>query len=301
MKKTAGLIIFFTSLIISTTFSQNFDREKLLSDLKYLSSEELEGRKTGSIGGALARDFIVSRFQELELTSQYSGYVQKFSFFNRREMKEYKDGANVVGFIPGEEKEKLIVVIAHYDHLGKRGDKIFYGADDNASGTAALLALAEHFSKNRPRHSMMFVGLDAEEMGQHGSKALVDDFPFPVEQVVLNINMDMVSRSDDQVLWAVGTFHYPNLKPALEKVSQDSPITLSFGHDDPKGDLQDWTTASDHAAFHKKGIPFIYFGVDDHEDYHKETDTFENIDPDFFVNAVGLILRSLREFDQMDW
>ncbi|PRY89690.1 M20/M25/M40 family metallo-hydrolase [Mongoliibacter ruber] len=297
MKKLLGFFIFFLALAINTSFAQQIDDQKLLFDLEYLASEELEGRKTGSEGAALAVDFIKNRFQDLGLTSQYTDFSQKFDFFNKREIKQYTDAVNVLGFIPGSESEKLIVITAHYDHLGKKDDKIFYGADDNASGTAALLAFAEYFSKNRPKHSMMFVALDAEEMGQHGSKALVKDFPFPIDQVVLNINMDMVSRSDQNELWAVGTYHYPSLKPSLEKVGKSSSISLMFGHDEPNSNLQDWTYSSDHAAFHREDIPFIYFGVDDHEDYHKETDTFENIDPEFFVNATKLILNAIIEFD----
>lgn len=297
MKKFLGFFIFFAVLSISEALAQQIDSQKLLSDLEYLASEKLQGRKTGSEGAELARELIKKRFQDLGLTSQYSEFTQKFDFFNKREMKQYANAANIVGFIPGSETEKLIVVTAHYDHLGMKNGKIFYGADDNASGTAALLAFAAQFSQVRPKHSMMFVALDAEEMGQFGSKALVEDFPFPIEQVKLNINMDMVSRSDENVLWAVGTSHYPFLKPTLEKVAASSSISLAFGHDEPGGKLQDWTYASDHAAFHRQGVPFIYFGVDDHDDYHKVTDTFENIDPDFFVNTVELILKAIMEFD----
>lgn len=297
MKKILGFFIFFSGITFYASFAQQIDSQKLLADLEYLASEKLEGRKTGSEGVNLASEFIKKRFRDLGLTSQFTDFTQSFDFFNRREMKKYSNAANIVGFVPGSESEKLIVVIAHYDHLGKKDGKIFFGADDNASGTAALLAIAEYFSLNRPKHSMMFVALDAEEMGQHGSKALVEDFPFPIEQVMLNINMDMVSRSDQNQLWAVGTYHYPFLKPVLQQVDRTSSISLMFGHDEPDGELQDWTFASDHAAFHRKEVPFIYFGVDDHEDYHKETDTFENIDPDFFIEATELILKALKEFD----
>ncbi|EOZ91993.1 peptidase M28 [Indibacter alkaliphilus LW1] len=297
MKNFFLILIFFSITLHSAVNAQSFDAKTLLDDLEYLASEKLQGRKTGTEGAQLAREYIKDRFEHLGLSSQYTDFTQTFSFFNRRELKEYQDAANIVGFVAGSDSERLIVVMAHYDHLGKRGDKIFYGADDNASGTAALLAIAEHFSKERPKHSMMFVALDAEEMGQHGSKAFVEDFPFPIDQVVLNINMDMVSRSEENILWAVGTYHYPFLKPVLEKVRTGSAISLEFGHDEPNSKLQDWTLSSDHAAFHKEGVPFIYFGVDDHEDYHKETDTFERIDQEFFIAAVELILAAINEFD----
>jgi Zn-dependent M28 family amino/carboxypeptidase len=178
------------------------------------------------------------------------------------------------------------------------GDSIFNGADDNASGTAALITLAEYFSKNRPIHSMMFVALDAEEMGLKGAKALVDDFPYPLEQILLNVNMDMVSRSDKNELYASGSYHNPQFKPILEKASAGSNPKLILGHDVPGTGREDWTKSSDHGVFFDKKVPHLYFGVEDHEDYHKPSDEFENIQPEFFINAVNLILKCVIALDQ---
>lgn len=288
-------VIFF--LIPFLGVSQGIDIELLLKDMEYLSSVELEGRKPLTEGSLKARALFKERFQDLGLTSQYRDYTQYFSFQNRRDGNLYENAANIVGFIPGEETERIFVVMAHYDHLGRRGDEIFYGADDNASGAAAILSLAQYFAENKPKHSMMFVALDAEEMGQHGAKALVEDFPFPLDQVAIAINMDMISRNEDNQLYAVGTFHYPFLKPVLAEIAKESSPVLLFGHDDPEMGREDWTLASDHAQFHLKGVPFIYFGVEDHDDYHKVTDTFENIDTDFYINAVNLILHAIKALD----
>ncbi|UJP66163.1 M28 family peptidase [Mongoliitalea daihaiensis] len=301
MYRIIGYLSFVLFFMSGEVHSQQVDSERLLADLKYLASETLEGRKPLSQGSLMSREFIRDRFKELQLTSQYEDYTQFFDFVSSRGgvQTSYEGAANIIGFIPGALSEKIIVVMAHYDHLGKINDQVFLGADDNASGTAAVLALAEYFSTNRPQHSMLFALVDAEEMGHHGSKALVQDFPFPMEQVALCINMDMVSRSDDNVLWAVGTNRYPQLKPLIEPFTKDQPVQLKMGHDNKELDgLQDWTFSSDHAAFHRKGVPFIYFGVDDHEDYHKVTDTFENIQPEFFVNAVNLILKTLISMDE---
>lgn len=278
--------------------AQKIDADQLLKDIAYLASDELEGRKPLSEGSLKARKLFTNRFKSMGLTSQFRDYTQYFDFRNRRDGLLYEKAANIVGFIPGETTENLIVIMAHYDHLGRKGDKIFNGADDNASGAAAVLALAQYFSENRPQHSMMFVALDAEEMGHQGAKALVEDFPFPIEQVILNINMDMISRNDDNQLYAVGTYHYPHLKSIISKVSEGRRPTLLFGHDEPEMGRDDWTLASDHAQFHLKGIPFIYFGVEDHEDYHKETDTFENIHPEFYIDVVNLILDIIISLDK---
>jgi Zn-dependent M28 family amino/carboxypeptidase len=301
MYRIIGLLGLFLMLMNGNAYSQEIHSTRMLADLQYLASEKLEGRKPLTPGSLMAREYIRDRFRELKLTSQFEDYTQYFDFVSNRGgvQTSYENAANLVGFIPGTLSDKIIVVMAHYDHLGKNNDQIFYGADDNASGTAAVLALAEYFAINKPKHSMLFALVDAEEMGHQGSKALVEDFPFPMDQVLLCVNMDMVSRSDDNVLWAVGTNRYPKLKSLIEPFTKGQPIQVKMGHDNKEIDgLQDWTFSSDHAAFHRKGVPFIYFGVDDHEDYHKVTDTYENIQPTFFTHAVNVILKTLISFDE---
>lgn len=293
-----ALLIFILGIgIQSFADAQRINHEQLIADIQYLSSDELEGRKPMSEGNMKAQIFIKQRFEKLGLSSQYDDFTQTFSFTNKREGKAYNKATNIVGFVPGGESDKIIVIMGHYDHIGKNEDEIFNGADDNASGTVAMMALAEYFSKNRPKHSMMFVALDAEEMGMQGAKALVEDFPFAIDQVKLNINMDMVSRNDQNELYAVGTHHYPFLKPSLERASMGSIPKLMFGHDVPGSGRDDWTNASDHAQFHQMKVPFIYFGVEDHDDYHSTRDTFENIQPEFFKGAVELILTCLITLD----
>lgn len=279
--------------------AQEVDQTSLLRDIEYLSSDELAGRKPLTDGNLKAGLFIRQRFEELGLSSQYKNYTQSFALkADRGAGEKLGNGSNIVGFIPGQESDRVIVITAHYDHLGTNEEGlIFNGADDNASGTAALLAMAEHFSRHRPKASMVFAALDAEEMGLQGARALVRDFPFPLENVLVNINMDMISRSEKNELYAAGTWHHPELKPVLKKASKGKKVKLRFGHDEPGVGNGDWTHASDHAAFHEKGMPFVYFGVEDHEDYHKTTDIFANIDGDFYYEAVRLIIKCVEELD----
>lgn len=298
MNRNIKFLTVLLTMLPTLIFGQKINNEQLLQDFKYLASPELEGRKPLSEGSLKARAYIKKRFASLGMSSQYPDFTQYFDFQNSREGKKYENAANIVGFIPGSGTDRLIVVMAHYDHLGRQGENIFPGADDNASGTAAVLAFASYFSQNRPIHSMLFVALDAEEMGHQGAKALVADFPFPLDQVELNINMDMISRNEDNEIYAVGTYHYPFLKPLISEVSMGRNPKLLFGHDDPDTGRSDWTRASDHAQFHDKGIPFIYFGVEDHQDYHKPTDTFENIHPEFYIDAVALILDIIIALDK---
>jgi Zn-dependent M28 family amino/carboxypeptidase len=300
LKTTFSFLLFFLSF---NSWSQNLDSVALLQDLEYLSSDLLIGRKTGSKGNVEAKEYLIHHFTQLGLEKHYPNYEQKFSFENRREAKTYENAINVVGFVAGRTHQKLIVVTAHYDHVGidhrnASGDSIYNGADDNASGTAALMALASYFSENRPEHSILFAALDAEEMGLQGAKALVRDFPFAVDQILVNINMDMISRNDKSEIYASGTYHNPFLKPILERVSLESYPILKFGHDIPGTGGVDCTQSSDHGAFFEKGIPHIYFGVEDHQDYHQPSDEFSRIQPRFYVAAANLILKSIIALDK---
>jgi len=280
------------------------DAERMVDDLRFLASDELAGRRVGTQGNARAREYILAAFREIGLEPIGDGYTWEFTFVGRRDSVEYR-GTNVVGMIRGtEHPERYIVLTAHFDHVGigrpdEAGDSIYNGADDNASGTAALLALARYFREHRPAHSIVFAALDAEEMGLQGARAFVRTPPIPLDAVVINVNMDMVGRNDAGELYVAGTYHYPFLKPVVERIAERAPVRLLMGHDSP--DLppgQDWTSASDHGAFHAAGIPFLYFGVEDHEDYHRPSDEFDGIQPDFYAAAVRTVLATVLELDR---
>ena len=298
------LSILVCTFLFHLSFAQSIDSDKLLKHIQFLSSDELAGRKPLSEGNLKARRYILEELTSTEsVQAIYPDFIQRFSFESKWEKKTYEDAANLVAFIPGSSSRKVIVVTAHYDHVGigkpnAAGDSIFNGADDNASGTAALLVLADYFSKNRPEHCMMFVALDAEEMGLQGAKALVNDFPYPLDQILLNVNMDMLSRSDKNELYVSGTYHYPQFKPILEKASKGSDPKLLFGHDVPGTGREDWTQSSDHGAFFEKKVPHLYFGVEDHVDYHKPSDEFKNIQPEFYIKAVNLVLKCILSLDK---
>ena len=279
--------------------SDRIDRDRLLRNLSMLAHDSMEGRRTGTVGNQRARSFLLLRFDAIRLDPVHGTRSQEFRFTGRRDGGEY-EGLNIMGMIEGSEHpERYIVITAHYDHLGVSGGEIFNGADDNASGTAALLELGHYFRANPPSHSLIFVAMDAEELGLEGSRTWVDVPPVPLESIALNVNLDMISRSEAGELYAAGTYHYPFLTPWVEEVAARAPVELLMGHDSPDlppGD--DWTMASDHAPFHEAGIPFIYFGVEDHEGYHHPTDTFDRITPEFYGDAVETILDFLLLVDR---
>jgi len=274
--------------------SKLFDAGKLIEDIRILSADDMEGRSTERPSTSKAREYIRKRFAEVGLKP-----VEQAFDVRVRGQETPAKGINLLATIPGKDMAgKNIVITAHYDHLGIRNGQVFNGADDNASGTSALFAIASYFKKHQPDHSLIFVALDAEEKGLVGARHFVANPPVPKESIVLNVNMDMISRNDKGELYASGSRAYPLLKPALEKVQKEASVKLLLGHDDPATGRDDWTNQSDHYAFHAAKIPFIYFGVEDHKDYHKSTDDFAGIQPDFYVKSVETIIEAVLALDK---
>jgi len=278
--------------------SKLFDAAKLIEDVRVLSADEMQGRATEQPAITKVRDYLRNRFTEVDLSPIGPGFEQKLRM-SQLGNPHYFDVVNFVGLLKGQKNpDRYLVVTAHYDHLGVRDGVVFNGADDNASGTAALFAIASYFKKHKPEHSLIFVAFDAEERGLTGSRHFVRNLPVPKESIVLNVNMDMIGRNDKNELYAAGTFSYPQLKRFLENVQAKAGVKLLLGHDDPKLGRDDWTGQSDQGAFHAAKIPFIYFGVEDHPDYHKPSDDFANIQPDFYVKAVETVIAALKELDK---
>ena len=272
------------------------DSAAMIRDIGVLAHDSMEGRAVGSAGSAKARAFLEARFRAVGVQPFGTSYLQPFTFPGRGQEVQ---GVNIVGQVRGTTlPDRYIVITAHYDHVGVRNGQIFNGADDNASGTAALLAIADYFVKNRPRHSLIFAALDAEETNLQGARAFVASPPVPKQAIALDINMDMISRNDAGELYVAGTYSYPQLLPFVERAVAAAEVKLIPGHDRPGvAGSDDWTSQSDHGAFHAAGIPFLYFGVEDHADYHRATDDVERIQPGFYARAVRTIITATRLLD----
>ncbi|HYD55086.1 MAG TPA: M20/M25/M40 family metallo-hydrolase [Gemmatimonadaceae bacterium] len=283
--------------------------DAVLADLRVLASDAMRGRHPDTLGSARAREYIVARLHELGVTPLGASYEHPFSWTG--DDGRYKYGTNVVGLLAGTARGgRTIVLSAHYDHLGTTGDgdgpptippdRIYSGADDNASGVAALLGLARHFTRHRPRHSLVLAFFDAEEADLKGSSHFVAAPPIALDTVALNVNLDMLGRNLDERLWAVGARHHPWIREVLAPVAERAPLRLEFGHD-RFGWVPflswDWTTESDHGAFHDRGIPFVYFGVANHEDTHETSDTADGIDEEFFVRAFRTVMDAVEVLD----
>jgi hypothetical protein len=273
------------------------DSLQIINDLIYLASDSCEGRKPGTAGHTRAIELILARMRSAGVDSFGNALAQNFTGFN---INGTAKGKNAVGWVKGAVYPgKYIVISAHYDHLGKAlNGATYYGADDNASGAACLLALAKYFKQNPHPYSLIFAALDREETGLEGAYNFVHQLinMISIDNIKFNLNIDMIARSDSNEIFACGINHYPAFKYMIDETQYRTNVKLLMGHD-AGGLRDDWTHQGDHSAFHEKNIPFLYIGVEDHADYHATTDTYDRINFNYYIencNMVALIAQILR-------
>ena len=280
-----------------------FDLEK---HLNILASDSLEGRETGKPGQKMAAAYIANHFKELGLPAcvetvdsytkvRKTSYYQKFKIRSDRLSRIWKKkvvvkGENVLGYIKGTDlKNELIVISAHYDHLGKNDSLIFNGADDNASGTAAIMEIAQAFMIAKkegkgPRRSVLIMAVSGEEKGLLGSKYYTDNPIYTLENTVANLNIDMIGRIDDwhnnaNYVYLIGSDmlsqELHNISEEVNKKHVGLELDYTYNKED---DPNRYYYRSDHYNFAKNNIPVIFYFNGVHEDYHKTTDTIEKIE-----------------------
>jgi hypothetical protein len=272
------------------------DGAAILASIQALTAPGMDGRATGTPGNAKARAWILDRFARIGVQPMSgASFEVPFTFTGKAGAGR---GINLVAQCPGRRPElPVLVVSAHYDHLGIRDGQTYHGADDNASGVAMLLTIAERCVATPYEHTLVLAAFDAEEQGLQGAKALVASPPVPIDRIALNLNFDMVSRSDKKEIYVAGPGRWPALGPLLKPPASRAGIAVKFGHD-TGGGQNDWTQQSDHGPFHTAGIPFVYLGVEDHADYHKPTDTAEKIDPRFLGGVAAFVLDVIATLDR---
>lgn len=289
-----------------TTFAQT-TTEITVSDLKHrleiLASDSLEGRRSGTVGCEKAANYIAKEFKRIGLKPLDSAksYLQHFEFSERAidtTKKEKTKTANVVGFIQGNDKKlknEVVIIGGHYDHLGWGGKHamdsvkaIHYGADDNASGTAGLIELAEYFSKNKKKlkRSLLFIAFSGEEEGLHGSIYYTKNPYLPLEKTQTMINMDMIGRMKDSILIVEGMGSSPYWKELFS--SLDTQYFKMRYKPDGVG-------PSDHSSFYKKNIPVLFYFTGLHKDYHKASDTKDKVNYNGMNDALKLIRSSIEK------
>ncbi|WP_252728947.1 M28 family peptidase [Aliiglaciecola lipolytica] len=285
--------------------TQNIDGERLWKDFSYLASDEMQGRKNQSSGSKLAQQFLVNRFSEIGLKSFSED--QKYRLPFRYETTfSHIDGVNIGGYLMGRtHPQQFIVISAHYDHIGTRGTKVFNGADDNASGVSAMLAIADKIAQQGSEYSIIFLATDAEEKGLYGSKAFVQNPPVELRQIKYNLNLDMLSQNQGKNrLYVSGArYHSPFKKVVAQAIDEAGLCLVNQHRRNQRGYSMamgsDWRKASDHASFGKVDIPYLFVGVSEHAFYHTEKDTVETVDPEFFQAAVETSFNILRLMDKL--
>jgi hypothetical protein len=276
-----SLVRFLFIIAFSTTISAQ-DQEALLDiqvDVVYLASDLLMGRETGTPGEEMAAQYIASRFEEVGLIPKGNEgswfYNFDFDFVpdpHKPDEKVARKGKNVIGYIDNG-AATTVVIGGHYDHLGMGGHgsrhtgepMIHNGADDNASGVAALIYIADFLKKSTiNNNNYLFIAFSGEELGLYGSKNYVNAPTIALENVNYMLNMDMVGRLNEEKVLAVnGVGTSPSWNETLEKINvADIKIKTTESGIGP----------SDHTSFYTNGIPVLHFFSGQHNDYHKPED-----------------------------
>jgi len=281
------------------------DGRPLLATIEALTAPGMDGRATGTAGNAKARAWIVERLRTIGVVPMRvepiegaaigrGSFEHPFTFTSKTGVS--MQGVNLVATCGGRRPGPPIVVSAHYDHLGIRDGQTYHGADDNASGVALLLTVAEQCMRTPFEHRLVLAFFDAEEQGLQGARAFLHS-KIAIVPFALNLNFDMVGRGDKNELYVAGPGRWPALLPLAKEAASRAAITVKFGHD-TGGGQDDWTQQSDHGPFHAAGIPFIYLGVEDHADYHKPTDTADKIPAPFLGGVAAFVLDLLATLDR---
>ncbi|HEX8561517.1 MAG TPA: M28 family peptidase [Flavobacterium sp.] len=289
-----------------SNYANSITAEELKTHLDIIASDEMEGRDTGSPGQKKAGQYLISQYKASDVPhpTAATDYYQRIpaAFFAKSpRSKALPDSENVWAFIEGTEKpEEIVVVSAHYDHVGIKNGQIHNGADDDGSGTAALLEIAEAFMEAKkaghgPKRSVLILHVTGEEHGLHGSRFYSENPLYPLANTVADVNIDMIGRRDDihpetnNYIYVIGA---DRLSTDLHKIVVEANqkfvnLDLDFrfnAADEPNR----YYFRSDHYNFAKNGIPSVFFFNGVHADYHKPSDTPEKIEYDAFTKRAKL-------------
>jgi hypothetical protein len=285
--------------------SEEIHTHELKAHVYRLASPDFLGRR--GPGAARAAKYVAAALERLKLKPLFedgSNFQAIPSVGVDKETgKEGFIGHNVGAFIPGSDpklKDEWIVLGAHFDHLGKKNDVLYPGADDNASGVAMLMEVAEAFalSKEKPKRSIAFVAFDLEENGLIGSTQFVNHPPMPIRQVKTFLVADMLGRSMgnvmDEYLFVLGSETSPRLRKVVEEMKPEKGLAVGRLGADVIG------TRSDYGPFRDRKVPFLFFSTGQHPDYHKPTDTPDKIDYEKLRRASCLIRDTVKRLANDD-
>ncbi len=279
--------------------------EELRTHLTIVASDEMEGRNTGSEGQKKAGRYLIDQHKSngLSYPKGATNFYQKVpsEYMKKGFSPKLNDSENIWTFIEGSEfPDEIVVVSAHYDHVGVKNDEVYNGADDDGSGTVALLEIAQAFQLakkegNGPKRSILILHVTGEEYGLHGSRYYSENPLFPLKNTVADVNIDMIGRRDDlhkdtnNFVYIIGSDY---LSTDLYKLCEDVnkkhiKLDLDYKYND-RNDPNRFYYRSDHYNFAKNGIPSVFFFSGIHEDYHKPTDEVDKIEFDALAKRTQL-------------
>lgn len=283
-------------------YLETIKTEELKVHLKEISSDKYKGRMTGEDGHNQVCDYIRNHYisQGIDAPASHPNYFQNVPKENLP--NDLNDSQNIIAYIEGSEfPDEYVYITAHSDHEGIIDGEIYNGADDNGSGTSAVLEMAEAFSMAvkdgyRPKRSIVFLHVTAEEVGLHGSRYYTEHPIFPLESTITTLNMDMIGRVDkrhednENYIYVIGSDRVSTeLYFVAEKANATfTNLDLDYTFNE-ENDVNRYYYRSDHYNFALKGVPVIFFFNGEHDDYTKPTDTAEKINYPLLAKRAQLI------------
>jgi hypothetical protein len=288
-----------------TKYMSTITPADLKKHLFIVAGDEMEGRNTGTEGQKKAGRYLISQYEANGIS--YPKGAENFyqpvpsAFMARAFSPKLNDSENIWAFIEGTEKpEEILVISAHYDHVGMKNNEVYNGADDDGSGTVALLEIAQAFMRAKkdgygPKRSILFLHVTGEEHGLHGSRYYAENPLFPLENTIADLNIDMIGRRDDDhkdngnYVYVIGS---DRLSTELHTISEAAnekytKLELDYRYND-RNDPNRFYFRSDHYNFAKHGIPIIFYFNGVHADYHRPTDTPDKIEYDLLAKRAQL-------------
>jgi Iap family predicted aminopeptidase len=300
-----GALVSSNKNVDPTKYMKTITAEELKKHLYIIAADSMEGRETGSVGQKKAGRYLISQYQnnQVSFPKGATSYYQPIpaAYLNKKYGGNLGDSENIWAFIEGSEKpNEIIVISAHYDHVGTKDGEVYNGADDDGSGTSALLELAQAFQIAKkeghgPKRSILFLHVTGEEHGLHGSRFYSENPLFPLENTVADVNIDMIGRRDEihpntnNYVYIIGANRLSSELDFVCSIMNQKYVGLDMDYrfNDPK-DPNHFYERSDHYNFAKHGIPSVFFFNGVHADYHKKTDEPDKIEYDALAKRAQL-------------
>ena len=278
-----------------TKYINTITSKDLIKHLTIVASDDMQGRETGSKGQKKAGEYLINHYKSNAISFPIGAtdFYQKIpaAFLNAKRNENLPDSENIWAYIEGSEKpDEIIVISAHYDHVGIKDGEVYNGADDDGSGTVALLEIAQAFEIAKkeghgPKRSILFLHMTGEEHGLLGSSYYSEHPLFPMAKTITDINIDMIGRHDEfhnessNYVYLIGSDYLSTDLFNICEAANKNYVNLSLDYKfNDRADPNRFYYRSDHYNFAKNGIPsvFLFSGV--HPDYHKPTDEVDKIE-----------------------